>query len=73
MIKYIKGIKNEVADMLSCMPIADSPSDKNSFIKNCFIIDADTFPLAYNTITDAQQEDEALQEIVDSHPDKYEQ
>ena len=71
-IIYIKGVKNEVADALSRLPITDSPSDESAFIESCFAIDADTFPLAYDTIAEAQQEDETLQDIVDEHPDHYE-
>ena len=38
MPKAIKGIKNNVADVLLYVSIANSLSNENSFIENCFTI-----------------------------------
>ncbi len=75
-IQYIPGVKNVVADALSCLPILDTPPSseisKLHFMSKLFAIEPDVFPLAYDTISEAQANDVVLQQAATNHPNEYE-
>jgi hypothetical protein len=61
-IVYLPGSNNIIADALSCLPTSDTTSQNNtsSSIEHIFMSD-EFFPLAFETIATAQQQDTCLQ------------
>ena len=72
-IQYIPGVKNVVADALSCLPILDTPpsseTSESHFMSELFAIEPDVFLLAYDVISEAQASDVLLQQAAANHPE----
>lgn len=69
-IEYIKGHKNVIADMLSRYPRKDEPSSNETHeIWAIEDNDDDDFPLAFDVISQAQQQDQRLLQIARNNPD----
>lgn len=68
-IEYIKGHKNVIADMLSRYPRKDDASPEE--IHEIWAIDEieEEFPLAFEVIAQAQQQDQRLNQIARNNPD----
>ena len=75
-IRYIKGVQNIVADILSRYPTSNNPLDKakptmetQSELFAQDVLPPEVFPMNFATIAQFQQRDRALQSLVEKHPD----
>jgi RNase H-like domain found in reverse transcriptase/Integrase zinc binding domain/Reverse transcriptase (RNA-dependent DNA polymerase) len=68
---YIKGIRNQVADTLSRLPVLPASTEPTDAVEQLFVA-TEVFPLAFDVIALAQQEDLELQALLNNDP-AYEQ